>query len=143
AHAGEDPGLRDAGSLERIRDRAHHGVLADQVVEGRRPVLARQHAVRRVARTPGCATEIEATLGMIGIIDVVHRVIRLDFLTFDAFFGEPAPTPDQVRGKLSPENAMAFSLAGRRNFEWGKYNEWEADERPEPRSLGLLPSGPD
>ncbi len=45
AHAGEDPGLRDAARLERVRDRAHHGVLADQVVERRRPVFARQHAV--------------------------------------------------------------------------------------------------
>ena len=45
AHAGEDPGLRDAAGLERVRDRAHHGVLADQVVEGRRPVFARQHAI--------------------------------------------------------------------------------------------------
>jgi hypothetical protein len=24
-----------------------------------------------------------------------------------------------------------------------KVQKWEADERPEPRSLGLLPSGPD
>ena len=45
AHAGEDPGLRDAAALERVGDRAHHRVLADQVVEGRGPVFARQHAV--------------------------------------------------------------------------------------------------
>ena len=45
AHAGEDPGLRDAAGLERIRDGAHHGVLADQVVEARRAVFARQHAI--------------------------------------------------------------------------------------------------
>ena len=45
AHAGEDPGLRDAAGLERVRERAHHRVLADQVVEGRRAVFARQHAV--------------------------------------------------------------------------------------------------
>ena len=52
AHAGEDPGLRDAGGLERVRDRAHHGVLADQVVEGRGTILARKHAVGAVARRP-------------------------------------------------------------------------------------------
>ena len=45
AHAGEDPGLRNASGLEAVRDRAHHGVLADQIVEGRGPVFARQHAV--------------------------------------------------------------------------------------------------
>ena len=45
AHAGEDPGLRDAAGLERVGERAHHRVLADQVVEGRRAVFARQHAV--------------------------------------------------------------------------------------------------
>ncbi len=45
AHAGEDPGLRDAAGLEGVGHRAHHGVLADQVVEGRGPVFARQHAV--------------------------------------------------------------------------------------------------
>ena len=49
AHAGEHPGLRDAPGLERVRDRAHHGLLADQVVEGRRPVLARQHPIMRRA----------------------------------------------------------------------------------------------
>ena len=102
AHAGEDPGLRNAAGLERIRDRAHHGVLADQVVEGRRPVFARQHAIRRVARAPGCAAEIEAGLGMIGIIAVVHRVIRLESL---------------------PRGSSQLGM--------GK-NEWEADERPEP-----------
>ena len=45
AHPGEDPGLRDAAELERVRDGAHHGVLTDQVAERRRPVFARQHAV--------------------------------------------------------------------------------------------------
>ena len=45
AHAGEHPGLRDAAGLERVRDRAHHGVLADEVGERRWPVLARQHAI--------------------------------------------------------------------------------------------------
>ena len=53
AHAGEDPGLRDAAGLERVRERAHHGVLADQVVEGRRAVFARQHAVARRPRRRG------------------------------------------------------------------------------------------
>ena len=33
AHAGEDPGLRHAAGLERVRDRADHGLLADEIVE--------------------------------------------------------------------------------------------------------------
>ena len=50
AHAGEDPGLRDAPGLERVRDRPHHGLLADQVVEGGGPVFAREHPVARARR---------------------------------------------------------------------------------------------
>ena len=63
AHAGEDPGLRDAAGLERVRDRAHHGVLADQVVEGRRPVFAREHAVG-AGRRRGAAPSRARSLGV-------------------------------------------------------------------------------
>ncbi len=50
AYAGENPGLRDAGGLECVRDGAHHRILADQVVEGCGAVFARQHAIRGLAR---------------------------------------------------------------------------------------------
>ena len=70
AHAGEHPGLRDAAGRERVGERAHHRLLADQVGEGRRPVLARQHAVG--ARPCGVA-EIEARSDGSGRIGVVHR----------------------------------------------------------------------
>ena len=63
AHAGEDPGLRDASALERIRDGAHHGLLADQVVEGRRPVFARQHAIGRRGAATRRLTQIETRFG--------------------------------------------------------------------------------
>ena len=46
AHAGQDPGLRNPPGLERVRNRADHGVLADQVIETGRAVFARQHAIR-------------------------------------------------------------------------------------------------
>ena len=127
AHAGEDPGLRDAPRLEGVRDRAHHGVLADQVVEVRRPVLARQHA-------------IAGTFGGIGVgrcwgLALAHGRIR------------PAPSsaarqnhsPSVWRSReAGPVDGLVIGspklAAGRR---------WEADERPDPCSLGLLPSGPD
>ena len=46
AHAGEHVGLRDAPRRERVAQRLDHGLLADEVVEALRPVLARQHDVR-------------------------------------------------------------------------------------------------
>ena len=46
AHAGEDIGLVDALERERIGEGAHHRVLADQVVEIRRAIFSRQHAIR-------------------------------------------------------------------------------------------------
>jgi len=45
AHAGENPGLRNPPGLERVGQRAHHGVLADQVGERRWPIFARENAV--------------------------------------------------------------------------------------------------
>ena len=53
AHAGEDPRLRNAAGLERVRDRAHHRFLADEIVEGGRTILARQHAVAAALRIGG------------------------------------------------------------------------------------------
>ena len=110
AHAGEDPGLRNASGLERVRDRAHHGVLADQVVESRRPVFARQHAIAVGAAAARPVTE----LGNRAIVfRLAHRAIRF----------------------AAARRAGSLRTTSR--------NWWEADERPEPRSLGLLPSGPD
>ena len=50
AHAGEDPGLRNAGGVERIRDRPHHGILPNKIIEGCRPVFACEHAVAAAGR---------------------------------------------------------------------------------------------
>ena len=72
AHAGEDPGLRDASSLERIRDRAHHRILADQIIEGRGTILASEHAVGRIGRRP--IVEDESRLGLVR--GVAHNAIR-------------------------------------------------------------------
>ena len=45
AHAGQHVGLRDALDGERIPQRRHHRVLADQVIEGLRPVFAGEHDI--------------------------------------------------------------------------------------------------
>jgi hypothetical protein len=41
--------VRDAPQRERIGDGADHRFLADQVLEGARPVLARQHDIASAA----------------------------------------------------------------------------------------------
>ena len=46
ADAGQQPGLRDLLAGDGVAERAHHRVLAEQAVEVRRAVLARQHAIR-------------------------------------------------------------------------------------------------
>ncbi|OIQ65521.1 hypothetical protein GALL_529190 [mine drainage metagenome] len=81
AYAGQDPGLWNATGLERIRDGAHHGVLADQIVETGGAVFPRQHAIGLASLRP--TTEIEAALvGTFGIVrgqgsaSVGHRSIR-------------------------------------------------------------------
>src|SRR5262249_27385217 len=69
---GQDAGLRDASSLERIRDRAHHRILADQIIEGRGTILASEHAVGRIVRRP--IVEDESRLGLVR--GVAHNAIR-------------------------------------------------------------------
>jgi hypothetical protein len=70
SHPRKNPGLRDAGGFETVRDRTHHGVLADQVIEGRGTILAGKHAVGAVARRLGA----EARIGLIRT--VAHNAIR-------------------------------------------------------------------
>ncbi len=82
AHAGQNPGLRNPSGLERIRNRAHHRVLADQVLEAGGPVFARQHAIMLAGL--GRAAEVETGLteaigivgGRRGSASVGHRSIR-------------------------------------------------------------------
>ena len=45
AYAGKHVGLGDTIGCERVGERSHHGVLTDQVLEGLRAVLAREHPV--------------------------------------------------------------------------------------------------
>ena len=60
AHAGQDIGLVDAAGGEGIGERAHHRLLADQVLEAHGPVFSRQHPIglsRRRGRRLGCGEE--------------------------------------------------------------------------------------
>src|SRR5690554_5776689 len=47
AHAGQHPGLGDAAAGKRVGQRAHHRLLADELTEIARTILARQHPVGR------------------------------------------------------------------------------------------------
>src|SRR5262249_9034473 len=96
----------NATRLECIRKRAHHRTLADQIIKGRGPILAREHAVGRIACR--LTTRNEISRGLIGA--VAHNATR--------------------------------SAARRHVFALRMRARWEADERPDPRSLGLLPPGP-
>ena len=127
AHAGQDAGLRDAAGLERVRDRAHHRLLADQVVEGGRAVFARQHAIGRrpPARPPRSKPPRAPLSGGFGIA-ARHRSIRIDVSS------AACGTARRISAWRAP--ALRDSLERTR---------WEADERPDRSSLGLLPSGPD
>ncbi len=67
AHAGQDPGLRNAPGLERVRYGADHGVLADQIVETGGAVFTRQHAIMLAGLRQ--AAEVEtALIGAIGFV---------------------------------------------------------------------------
>ena len=45
AHAGQQIGLMDAVEVEGVREGPDHGLLADQILEARRAIFARQHPV--------------------------------------------------------------------------------------------------
>ena len=54
AHAGQHERVRHAADGEGVAQNAHHRLLPDQVVERRRPVFARQHAVSGGVHRRGC-----------------------------------------------------------------------------------------
>ena len=58
AHAGQHEGVRDPAGGEGVAQDAHHRLLADQVVERRRPVFARQHPIG--AACTGCGLGAES-----------------------------------------------------------------------------------
>ncbi|GJE72535.1 hypothetical protein CHKEEEPN_4092 [Methylorubrum podarium] len=100
AHARQHPGLRDAVGRERVAQRAHHGALADQVVEGLGAVFSRQHPIGgrgRDRRGGGHAGQARL---------VGERAVRLVHAAVRKFSGEAGPS----------------GASGRRG--------WEAGQRP-------------
>lgn len=82
ANTGENPGLGNTARLERIRNGADHGLLADQIVEIGGTIFAGEHAVAGAGRWGGCAAKCETrliVLGRAGNVSIGHRSIR-DFL---------------------------------------------------------------
>jgi pyruvate/2-oxoglutarate dehydrogenase complex dihydrolipoamide acyltransferase (E2) component len=79
ANAGEDPGLRNTAGIECVAQRAHHRVLADDVVEGGGSVFAREHAIAAAAsrlRKPEIETGLGGTAAGLG---VAHNRIQWSF----------------------------------------------------------------
>ena len=160
AHAGEDPGLRNAPGLERVRQRAHHRVLADQIVEMLRAIFARQHAVGlgrsrdRAAAAPSAKPGWSAA-GSVGgvagwpasVIDrsaeglvsepVCGNALALSGSRLQAF---PVPRLDRW-GTVRVEACKPPSIDGALNSLEKTGRRLTSD--PIRTSLGLLPSGPD
>ena len=134
AHAGQDPGLRDAAGLERVRDRAHHRFLSDQVGEGRGAIFARQHAIRRAARC-GRANVQSGARGVVhpdltGVIPEAAQRLSGIHNPKIAWYGRSRGYGFRARGFAAPRNDSVFG-SGRLTSD------------PSRSSLGLLPSGPD
>ncbi|MDF9865854.1 hypothetical protein M2437_004836 [Methylorubrum pseudosasae] len=78
AHAREHPGLRDAVGRKGVAQRAHHGALADQVIEGLRAIFSRQHPVRRRGRHGrGGGHAGQARLVGERAVRLVHAAVRI------------------------------------------------------------------
>ena len=104
ANSGEQKGVGDAAALDRVGERLDHRVLTDQLGEVLRPVLPREHAIRRSGGFLRHFRQVEAKARRFGF---VHQ--------------RGLGVPCRVRAK-----------------GW----RWEP-ERPETKSLWLLPSGSD
>ena len=73
AHAGEHVGLGDAARGERVPERPHHGLLADQLAEGLGPIFAgqRRMALRR-RRGAASALPLAGRFALLLVLDIGH-----------------------------------------------------------------------
>ena len=167
ADAGEDPGLRNPPGLERVRQRPHHGVLADQMLETVGAIFARQHPIglgrgcsdSRVAAAPSAKPGCSAA-GSVGgvagwpasVIDrsargclsepVCGNALALSSSRFQACAFRPSWLRGWTAGARSGSKRASHSSID------GALNSLEKTGRrltsdPIRTSLGLLPSGPD
>ncbi len=132
ADAGQDPGLRNPARLERIRDGADHGLLADQVVETGRAVFACQHPVRlgHLVLPPRAKPPWPAPSDLSGgaPASLIGRS-AIDCLS--------APACGKERNQREARTFSAF-LA-----RFARKTGRRLTSDPIRTSLGLLPSGPD
>src|SRR6185437_13332519 len=63
AYAGEDEGMGDAAGRDGVGERAHHRLLADQLGEGSRAILAREHAIMGARLSHGTSGKSSASDG--------------------------------------------------------------------------------
>ncbi len=98
ADAGQNPGLRNAPGLERVRDRPDHRFLADQILECRGAVFARQHPIAAAGTRCALAVRRAVRIGS-GMSSISHRTVRVSLWSqllqraalrrkFTAFSGE-------------------------------------------------------
>jgi len=136
ADAGEHPGLRNAAGRKGVGDGADHRLLADQVVEGTRPVFSRENAIR-------CRGGLRFRRQERGL-DVQSTIVRNRALL------EPRTVRKWLAvarvGHVSRSVAnKAVRLQGRpehtgRSRRWHRLGGWTKTRSV---SLGLLPSGSD
>ena len=119
AHAGEHEGVGDAAGGEGVLQRPDHGLLADQVVEGPRPVLAGDDGVGGARARRRRARRAEHVGG--GLVT-------------GAASRSAAPGS---RVGVEREVVVGHTLLGLEG------QRWRPADDPEQTSLRLLPSGPD
>ena len=116
------PGLGDAPGAKRVRERAHHGFLADEVVEITRAVFPGEDTVAGGIVAARRFKAGERRLGFAGRI--CHTGIEFVH----------APIGHEARAGLKPKQFRAPNPPGKQVGGW---------TRTRSVSLGLLPSGPD
>ena len=115
AHAGQHVALGDAIGGERVLERRHHGVLADQALEGGRAVLARQHDIRG-----GLAGRLAAALA------VTRALIGCRFLLRHAC-PTSVPAPAALHVAEPHGRALSRGIAAVMRMQVGSISarEWE------------------
>src|SRR3984885_6777465 len=128
SHARENIGLVNPARGEGIGERAHHRLLADQVLEAHRPIFSRQHPIGGAHRRGWSFGSREERIAQRRPL-LAGKGRWRSILSF-ASLDEPP-----LRGEGELKLTLAWSLTP--NASVGGWT------KTRPGSLGLLPSGPD